>query len=139
MFDQARRLTDFNPAEFYYRQLLEAGASASTLRDALVSSGLETPERANEIYNQAQLMQAIQNIAQQTVAGGVPAAMGWGAVQGAAADPNLAGQYSGATIVQGGQSVTVNFNGDVIDEEIIRELIDEALDVINQSEAWPVG
>ena len=57
MFDQARRLTDFNPAEFYYRQLLEAGASASTLRDALVSSGLETPERANEIYNQAQLMQ----------------------------------------------------------------------------------
>lgn len=126
MFDQARRMTEFNPAEYYYKQLLEAGAGAQQLKDALITSGLESPERAEEIFNLAQRMQAIQNVAQQTVAGGIPVAMGWQAAQ-ATADNVIAGQYAGATINQGGYQIAVNFNGDVIDPETITALIDQAL------------
>jgi hypothetical protein len=102
-FDQARRATEFNAAEFFYEQALAAGASAQQLKDVLTTSGLETPERAEEIYQQALQRQRLAASAQAFVGGGLGLEEALAGGQGLAA-----ADFSGSTV---DQSRTVNVGG----------------------------
>ena len=119
-FDQARRGEDFDPAEAFYSAALAAGASAAQLQQLLVTTGLETPERAQEIYDESIIRQLAQQ-AGSAVAGGENIDMLWQGVQSGIANPQWAQQItqqiSNRTDV-GGVNVTVIINGNISGEDL---------------------
>ena len=119
-FDQARRSDEFDPAEAFYSAALAAGASAAQLQQLLVGTGLETPERAQEIYNESIQRQLAQQ-AGQAFAGGDNFDMLWQGIQAGMANPQWAEQVTqniASTTNVGGVSVSVTINGNITGEDL---------------------
>jgi len=127
LFERMRKLDEFKPENLFYEQLIKQGASAAQLRDALIETGLESEERANEIFQRAQWASFADLIAESIAKRGGSVAEGWALAQQGLEDPDIAGKFSGATVVNGDNVYSINFYGDVIDIEMIRNMIDEAI------------
>ena len=127
-FDQARRGDDFDPAEAFYKAALKHGASAEQLRDLLVRTGLESPERSQEIYEES-IQRQLADLAGQAYAGGENLDMLWQGVQSGMANPAWAKevvQNVTNTTNLGGISVNVTVNGNIGGDDL-KMTVDSAI------------
>jgi hypothetical protein len=133
LFDQARRMTELDPAEFFFEQALQFGASAEKLREVLVGSGLSSVQEADEIFQRFKQLESLKAGAQAfAVQDGISFEQAFAGGAGLAT-----ADFSGATVDQsktvdvGGVTINIQGSADPADLEMA---IDSAFAEIAQSE-----